>query len=118
MGRTRIVSHFVAQIGVRVRFLRLERGLSMRALVALSGCSLHGLKEIELGRSAMTVPTIHKLALGLDVQPFDILNHDTDADDLGWLVEAMRHDPKLVRRMRAMFKPARRTRAARAARDA
>ena len=117
MGRARIVvSDFVAQIGARVRFLRFERGLSMRALADLARCSPDGLMQIELGRSAMTIKTMRKLAHALHVRPFDILNHDTQTNDFGWLVETMRHDAKVLSFVRATVEPRRRARAARAAR--
>lgn len=114
MGRRAriVVSDFVAQIGARVRVLRFERGLSIRALAELAGCSPHGVMQIELGHAAMTLGTIHKLALALRVEPFDILNHDTQTDDVGSLVETMRHHPQLVRSIRAKLTPRRRTRAA------
>ena len=115
MGRARIVvSDFVAQIGARVRFLRFERGLSMRALAELAGCSPDGLMQIELGRHPMTTKTICKLAHGLHVQPLDLLNCDTQTNDLGWLLETMRHDASVVRLVREKLEPARRARAARA----
>jgi transcriptional regulator with XRE-family HTH domain len=117
MGRNRIVvSDFVAKIGARVRFLRFERGLSMIELAELAGCSPDGLMQIELGRHPMTIKTICKLAHALDVRPLDILNHDTQTDDVGWFVETMRNDPQLVRFMMAKLAPRRRARAARARR--
>ena len=113
MGRARIVvSDFVAQIGARVRFLRFERGLSMRALADLARCSPDGLMQIELGRSSMTIKTMRKLAHALDVRPFDLLNHNTQTDDVGWFVETMRHDASVLRFMSAKLKPARRARTA------
>jgi transcriptional regulator with XRE-family HTH domain len=116
MGRRAriIISDFVAQIGARVRVLRFERGLSIRALAELAGCSPHGIMQIELGYSAMTIGTIHKLALALHVEPFDILNHDTQTSHLGWLLETMRHDANVLSVIRAKLAPRRRTRAARA----
>jgi len=100
MGHRIAVRDFVAQIGARVQFLRFERGLSMRELADLAGCSPVGIMQIEHGRAAMTLGTMRKLARALNVQPFDLLNHDTHTSDVGWFVETMRHDPKLVRRMR------------------
>jgi len=94
MGRTRIiVSDIVAQIGARVRVLRFERGLSMLDLAKMAGCSPDGLMQIELGRSAMTIKTMRKLAHALKVKPFDILNHDTQTDDVGYILERIRLDP-------------------------
>jgi transcriptional regulator with XRE-family HTH domain len=117
MGPDRIVvSDFVAKIGARVRFLRFERGLSMTALAELAKCSPNGLMQIELGRHPMTVMTMRKLAHALHVRPFDILNHNTQTDDVGWFVETMRHDAKVLSFVRAKLEPRRRARAARARR--
>jgi len=114
MRRTRIiVSDFVAQIGARVRVLRFERGLSMLDLAKIAGCSPDGLMQIELGRSAMTIKTMRKLAHALGVRPFDILNHDTQTDDVGWFVETMRHDVNVLRFVRAKLEPRQRARAPR-----
>lgn len=117
MGRGRIViSDFVGQIGARVRCLRFERGLSLRTLAELAECSPDGLMQIELGRAAMTIGTMRKLARALDVQPLDILNHDPHTMDLGWFLETMRHNPDLVRFVLVKLDSAAHARAARAAR--
>lgn len=117
MRRARIiVSDFVAQIGARVRVLRFERGLSIRALAELAGSSPDGIMQIELGRSAMTLGTIDKLSRALRVEPFDILNHDTQTSDVGWLVETMRHDANVLSFVRATLAHRRRARASRAPR--
>ncbi len=31
------------------------------------------------------------------MQPFDLLNHDPHLDDLGYVIEIMRQNPKMVR---------------------
>lgn len=111
MVRARIVVRdFVAKIGARVRFLRFERGLSQVELANMAGCSPDGLMQIELGRAVMTIKTLRKLALVLHVEPFDILNHDTQTDDVGCLVETMRHHPQFMRDVRAKLTSRRRTR--------
>ena len=118
MARNRIVvSDFVAKIGARIRFLRFEQGLSMRKLAELAGCSAESILQFELGRTAMTTRTMRKLARALHVQPFDILNHDTQTDDVGYVVETMRHDASVARVVLATHARGRRSRA-RTARDA
>ena len=115
MGRARIVvSDFVEQIGARVRFLRYERGLSMRELAEMAGCSASCLMHFELGRRSVTMRILRKLARALHVQPFDILNLDTHTNDLGWLIEAIRHDANVLSFIRAKLEPCRRARTARA----
>lgn len=96
-----IIGDFMAHIGARIRVLRFERGLSMRALAKLSGCSQDCLVQIESGRSSITTRTMRKLAHALQVQPFDILNYDVHNDDVGYLVEKMRHDPAVLEFVRS-----------------
>jgi hypothetical protein len=57
---------------------------------------------------------MHKLARALHVEPFDILNCDTQTNDLGWLLETMRHDASVVRLVHEKLEPIRRARAVRA----
>ena len=117
MGRARIgVSDFVDQIGARVRFLRYERGLSMQELVERAGYNTSCIMQFELGRTAMNTTTMRKLAHALHVRPFDILNLDTQTDDIGWFVETMRHDANVLSFVRAKLEPCRRARATRARR--
>lgn len=71
------------QIGARIRFLRFETGLSMRELAQKAKCSAAAIMQIELGRSAISGKLLQKIARGLDVQPFDLLNLATQGDDLG-----------------------------------
>jgi hypothetical protein len=44
----------------------------------------------------MTTSTLYAIAKGLNVQPFDLLNHDPDDSDVGFLLEAMRQHPECV----------------------
>ena len=111
-----VVSDFTSQIGARIRFLRLERGLPLWKLAKLAQSRADSIMNIELGRSAINLQSIYKLARALNVQPFDLLNHDTQTNDLGWLVETMRHDARVLAFVRATVEPRRRARSARAAR--
>ncbi|HRI68986.1 MAG TPA: hypothetical protein PK156_32370, partial [Polyangium sp.] len=44
------------------------------------------------------------VARALRLQPFDLLNYDTQLDDLGYLIEMMRRDPKVLRLVRRRIK--------------
>lgn len=94
-----VKSDFMAKIGARVRVLRYERGFSIRKLADVSGVSAECILQVEMGRSGFTTNTLQKLARALRVEPFDILNHDPQTNDLGWMVEAMRRDPESVRKV-------------------
>lgn len=54
-------------VGLKIRELREERGLSMRALARNSGISANALSMIERGRTSPSVSTLYKLADALEV---------------------------------------------------
>lgn len=54
-------------VGDRLRELREERNLSMRALARLSGLSANELSMIERGKSTPSVSTLYKLAEAMEV---------------------------------------------------
>lgn len=59
-------------VGVRLRRLREERGMSMRALAVASGLSANALSMIERGKTSPSVNTLNKLAhaLGIPIAAF------------------------------------------------
>jgi transcriptional regulator with XRE-family HTH domain len=54
-------------VGQRLRQLRDERGISMRALARLSNLSANALSMIERGLTSPSVSTLHKLSVALQV---------------------------------------------------
>lgn len=54
-------------VGLRLRILREERGISMRALARRSGLSANALSMIERGLTSPSVSTLNKLASALEV---------------------------------------------------
>lgn len=54
-------------VGQRLRILREERGISMRALARRSGLSANALSMIERGLTSPSVSTLNKLASALEV---------------------------------------------------
>ncbi|MCJ7583766.1 MAG: helix-turn-helix domain-containing protein [Anaerolineales bacterium] len=59
-------------VGIRLRELRGEMKLSMRALAARSGLSANALSMIERGKTSPSVSTLYKLAdaLGMPITTF------------------------------------------------
>ena len=59
-------------VGDRLRELRQERGMSMRALARASGLSANALSMIERGRTSPSVSTLYKLAdaMGVPITAF------------------------------------------------
>lgn len=54
-------------VGQRLRLLRDQRGLSLRALSQRCGLSVNAIHRIELGENSPTVATLHLLATALNV---------------------------------------------------
>ena len=55
------------KVGQRIRELREQRGLTLRALAGLSGLSLNAISLIERGENSPTVSSLHLLAAALGV---------------------------------------------------
>lgn len=57
-----------AEVGGRVRERRIERGLTLKQLANRTGLSVSLISQIELGKSAASMSTLHKLATALAVK--------------------------------------------------
>ncbi len=97
---------FVSQVGARIRILRFERGLSLPQLAAKTRYSVNRITQVELGQLILTARMLRRFARALKVRPFDLLNHDTQLDDLGYLIEEMRKNPEALRMVRRRIKRA------------
>lgn len=65
-------------VGVRLRELRDERGMSMRSLATKSGLSANALSMIERGKTSPSVSTLYKLADALGVPITAFFGSQTD----------------------------------------
>lgn len=61
------MSEETPDVGARLRALRSERELSLRALAEQSGVSANAISRIERGESSPTVSSLHRLARALGV---------------------------------------------------
>jgi transcriptional regulator with XRE-family HTH domain len=95
----------VARVGMRIRRLRKERGISLRDFGRLAGVHPFHVMAIELGQLAANTKTLRSIANALEVAPLDLLNHDTESDDIGHLIEMMRKQPESVRKIMLRVKP-------------
>jgi transcriptional regulator with XRE-family HTH domain len=59
--------------GQRLRQLRVERALSLRALAERSGVAFDTINKLELGHRPARLVTIRKLAEALDVEPNELM---------------------------------------------
>lgn len=95
----------VVRVGIRIRKLRMEQGISLRDFGKRASVHPFHVMAIELGQLATTTKTLRAIAGALGVAPLDLLNCDTDGDDLGHLVELMRKQPDSVAKIMKKVKP-------------
>ena len=95
----------VVRVGIRIRKLRMEQGLSLRNFGKQAGVHPFHVMAIELGQLAANIKTLRSIAKGLGVAPLDLLNHGAENDDIGHLVELMRKQPDCVQKIKHRVKP-------------
>ena len=66
----------VVRVGMRIRKLRMEQGISLRNFGKQAGVHPFHVMAIELGQLATTTKTLQAIATALGVAPLDLLNHD------------------------------------------
>jgi len=72
-------------VGGRLRELRQERGMSMRALARASGLSTNALSMIERARTSPSVSTLYKIAEALKVPITAFFRSDAPRQDIVFL---------------------------------
>ena len=95
----------VVRVGMRIRKLRNEQGVSLRDFGKRAGVHPFHVMAIELGQLAANTKTLRAIAKGLGVAPLDLLNHDVENDDMGHIVELMRTQPDSVHKIRRKVRP-------------
>lgn len=68
------------QVGLRIRKLRLDQGLTQEALALEAKISRNQLVEVEHGRRSLLYERLFDLALVLGVRPSELLELDDSAD--------------------------------------
>ena len=77
-------------VGVRLRQLREQRNLSIRALARKSGLSANALSLIERGRSSPSVSTMYKVAEAMNVTITTFFQTELEMQDVVFLRSAER----------------------------
>jgi len=95
----------VVRVGIRIRKLRSEQGLSLRDFGKRAGVHPFHVMSIELGQLSANTKTLRSIAKALGVAPLDLLNHDIEGNDIGHLVEMMRKQPEAVRKIMLRVRP-------------
>jgi transcriptional regulator with XRE-family HTH domain len=86
----------VAQVGRRIRALRNERGVSLRAFGEAAGVHPFHVMAIELGQLSTSTKTLGLIAKELGLSSTDLLNHASDASHIEAIFELLRQHPALV----------------------
>lgn len=66
-------SERLGQIGLRIRYLRRQSGMTLRALSQECGLSVSFLSQIERGLSSFSIPSLRSICQALDVPVADML---------------------------------------------
>ncbi len=80
------------EFGERMRGLRLELGISLSQLAEASGISKGHLSSIELGFASITIESVKRIAIGLDLSPTLLLAFP-EKDEYAILLDLARQLP-------------------------
>jgi transcriptional regulator with XRE-family HTH domain len=72
------VDETIAQVGARVRALRLRQGLTLRAVAEQTGVSVSMLSMLERGVASASVGTLVSVASALGVHMYDLFDHPAE----------------------------------------
>lgn len=92
----------VFRVGMRIRKLRIEQGVSLRDFGKMAGVHPFHVMAIELGKLSANIRTLRSIAKALGVTPLDLLNAEND--DMGHLMELMRKRPEFVQKIKVRVK--------------
>ncbi len=68
-----MVDSFSSQVGYKIREIRKSKKISMERLAELSNLHETYISRIELGKHSVSIEVIKKIASGLGVKPFEIV---------------------------------------------
>jgi transcriptional regulator with XRE-family HTH domain len=71
----RWMTELLEVLGVRIKELRVARGMTQKQLASLAGISLDYVGDIEYGRYRMTVTVLVQIAQALGTDGWTILQH-------------------------------------------
>ena len=80
--------NFSERIGNRIRFIRIKNKISQEELADICGINKGTLCKLENGERDPSIPTVYKLARGLNVHVSDILDLHTEYFEI-WTDETL-----------------------------
>src|SRR5512136_2048993 len=93
-GQTRTSTVPEISVGSRLRDLRLERGLSIRALAERSGLNVNTFSLIENGKTSPSVSTLQQIAAALEVPITAFFESSAPENSIAHVIA--RHRPRLA----------------------
>lgn len=67
-------NNILAELGIRIRQLRQEKGLTIEETAHLAGVHPNYLGDVERGKNNLSIATLEKVAKVLEVQIFEIFS--------------------------------------------
>lgn len=92
MPRRSHTNSLTLDFGERMRSLRLELGISLGQLSEATGISKGHLSTIEQGFAAITIETVERIAIGLDLSPMFLMGFPKK-DEYAVMLDLMRQLP-------------------------
>ncbi len=102
--KTHAPDHLLHHVGQRIRALRMAAGLTQEDLAGRIGMAVTNIHRIEAGTQNLTLRTVVRVAVGLQVDPLDVFAANTTNDEpmpqrkpplrlkqlesLGWVVQS------------------------------
>jgi len=74
MGGMELRENIERSVGQRIRFLRKQKGLTLRELAEMCDLSINAISRIERGLNSPTLSSMHRLALSLGVSIADFFD--------------------------------------------
>lgn len=76
-----ILSNIVVLVGEKIRVLRQQRDLSQEKLAFKSGLNTSYIGQVERGEKSVTIVSLEKIAIALDVELEEIFQFDKEIPD-------------------------------------
>jgi len=92
MPRRNHTTSYTLAFGERMRSLRLEHGISLSQLAEATGISKGHLSTIESGFASITIESILRIAIGLDLSPMLLLGFP-EKDEYAVIMDLVRRLP-------------------------
>lgn len=71
------MSDFIKLVGEQIRYIRKARGLTQQELAEKSNLQLSYISDVERGERNISLETLEKIVVSLDVAPFEIFKFDS-----------------------------------------